>query len=769
MAIKTTAFGYPKIGPNRELKKAIESYWKGEISKEEMLKRAEQVNEERLKKVINAKLDYIPSNDFSLYDFVLDITTMIGEIPPRFKNIEDSLDLYFAMARGTKDAIACEMTKWFDTNYHYIVPEITGGFKLVKNRPLESYKWAKEKFGVETKPVLVGAFTYLSLSKVYEKQEGSLLMKMVKAPESEKFRPLLLELASVYNQMLRELQEAGVKAVQFDEPALVLDNPEEKINDLIDAYNIIMDGITDIEVFVHTYYESLDHFEKITRELPVSGIGLDFVVNNENLENIKSYGFPKDKKLQAGVISGRDPWKSDYVEVLKLIDEIKEHVDEDRIVISNAAPLFHLPVSLEPEKGHLDERLINLLSFADERLKEIKLLKEIINEGKPIPSQSLQQLRDEFKKEEVRKAVEDIDKQEIKRPHEFKERYKKQIELLGLPRFPTTTIGSFPQTKEVRQMRAKFRRGEISAQEYEEFIKKQIEYAIKVQEELELDVLVHGEFERTDMVEFFGEKMDGFAFTKNGWVQSYGTRCVRPPIIYGDVSRPAPMTLKEILYAQSLTKKPVKGMLTGPVTILNWSFYRKDIPKKEIAYQIALALRDEVLDLEKEGIKVIQIDEPAFREGLPLKKRKQEEYLNWAVKAFRLTNNTVKETTQIHTHMCYSEFNEIIEWIYAMDADVISIEASRSKGEIIEAFEKFKYDHGIGVGVYDIHSPRIPSVEEMLEIAERTVQVIDKNLIWINPDCGLKTRGWEETIPSLRNMVKVAKILREKYGEKYDW
>ncbi|RMA97114.1 5-methyltetrahydropteroyltriglutamate--homocysteine S-methyltransferase [Hydrogenothermus marinus] len=769
MAVKTTIFGYPKIGPNRELKKAIESYWKGEISKEEMLKKVEEVDIDRMKRVINADLDYIPSNDFSLYDFVLDVSTMVDMIPKRFRNIEDGLDRYFAMARGTKDAIACEMTKWFDTNYHYIVPEIEGAFKLVKNRPLDSYKWAKEKLGVETKPVLVGAFTYLMLSKVYERQEGSLLMKMVKAEESEKFKPLLFELASVYNQMLRELQEEGVKAVQFDEPALVLDLDEDKINALIDAYRIITEGITDIEIFVHTYYESLDHFEKITKELPVSGIGLDFVVNNENLENLKKYGFPEDKKLQAGVISGRDPWKTDYKQVLNLIEEIKKYVSEDRIILSNAAPLFHLPVSLESEKGHLNEDLLELLSFADERLEEIKTLKQIINKGKEIPSQTLQEFRDKFKNEEVQKAIEDIDNHEIKRPHDFKERYKKQIELLGLPRFPTTTIGSFPQTKEVRQMRAKFRKGEISAEEYENFIKEQIKKAIEIQEELELDVFVHGEFERTDMVEFFGQKMDGFAFTKNGWVQSYGTRCVRPPIIYGDVSRPEPMTIKEIVYAQSLTEKPVKGMLTGPVTILNWSFYRKDIPKKDIAYQIAIALRDEVLDLEKAGIKVIQIDEPAFREGLPLKKRKQEEYLNWAVKAFRLTNNTVAETTQIHTHMCYSEFNEIIEWIYAMDSDVISIEASRSKGEIIEAFEKFNYDHGIGVGVYDIHSPRVPPVEEMLEIAERTVQVIDKNLIWINPDCGLKTRGWEETIPALKNMVQVAKILREKYGEKYDW
>ncbi len=769
MAIKTTAFGYPKIGPNRELKKAVESYWKGEISKEEMIKRAEEVNIQRLEKLKNANLDYVPSNDFSLYDFVLDVSTMFDVVPNRFRNIEDPLDRYFAMARGTKDAIACEMTKWFDTNYHYIVPELTGQFKLVKNRPLESYKWAKEKLGIETKPVLVGPFTFIALGKVYERQEGSLLMHMVKADESEKFRYLVLEIASLYNIMLKELEEAGVKAVQLDEPALVLDRTDEQIQTLIDAYKEMTMGLENIEIHVQTYYESLDHYEKVVNELPVHAIGLDFVVNDENLKNIRKYGFPKDKKLVAGVISGRDPWKTDYKEVLELVEELSGIVGEENLILSNAAPLFHLPVSLEPEKGHLDDRLIGLLSFADERLQELKTLKEIINEGKEVPSQTLQALRDEFKNEEVRKAVSQIDEENIGRKDPFIERYIKQIELMGLPRFPTTTIGSFPQTKEVRQTRAKFRRGEISAEEYETFIKEQIKKTIEIQEEIGLDVLVHGEFERTDMVEFFGEKMDGFAFTKNGWVQSYGTRCVRPPIIYGDVSRPEPMTIKEIVYAQSLTEKPVKGMLTGPVTILNWSFYRKDIPKKEIAYQIALALREEVLDLEKEGIKVIQIDEPAFREGLPLKKSKQEEYLKWAVNAFKLTNDKVKKETQIHTHMCYSEFNEIIEWIYAMDADVISIEASRSKGEIIEAFERFNYDHGIGVGVYDIHSPRIPSVEEMLEIAERTVQVIDKNLIWINPDCGLKTRGWEETIPSLKNMVKVAQILREKYGAEYQW
>ena len=764
MAIKTSAFGYPKIGPNRELKKVVESYWAGQISKEDLFKQTEEIQIQRLKTLKEAELDYIPSNDFSLYDFILDISTMLGVIPKRFGNSYD-LDTYFAMARGSKTAIACEMTKWFDTNYHYIVPEFENEFKLLKNRPLDSYKFAKEKLGIETKPVLVGPFTYIWLGKVPQKQEGTLIVHMVKARESDKFKELVNSVSKVYNQILKELESNGVKAIQLDEPALVLDIDESDVEVLIEAYKNLTDGIKNLEIFVHTYYESLSNYENIVFNLPVQGIGLDFTINDENFENLKKYGFPKDKKLIAGIVSGRDPWKIDFAKTVDFVNQILKFVDEDRLILSNSSPLFHLPVSLEPEKGHLDERLIELLSFANERLDELKTLKKIFNEGLPIPKQNLQALRDEFKDEEVRKKIAQIDEKNIGRKESFKERYVKQISLLGLPKFPTTTIGSFPQTKEVRKARADFTSGKISQDDYENFIKNQIKNAIEIQENLGLDVFVHGEFERSDMVEFFGQKMKGFAFTKNGWVQSYGTRCVRPPIIYGDVSRPEPMTVKEITYAQSLTSKPVKGMLTGPVTILNWSFYRKDIPKKEIAYQIALALSEEVLDLERAGIKIIQIDEPAFREGLPLKKSKQKEYLEWAVNAFKLTNEKVKPETQIQTHMCYSEFNEIIEYIYAMDSDVILIEASRSKGEILDAFEKFNYDHGIGPGVYDIHSPRIPSVEEMLEIAERSVKLIDKNLNWINPDCGLKTRNWEEVIPSLQNMVQVARIMRQRYGD----
>ncbi|MCX7762329.1 MAG: 5-methyltetrahydropteroyltriglutamate--homocysteine S-methyltransferase [Candidatus Kryptonium sp.] len=764
MAIKTTAFGYPKIGPNRELKKIVESYWAGEITREQLYTEAEKIQLQRLSILKDAELDYIPSNDFSLYDFILDISTMLGVVPKRFGETLD-LDTYFAMARGSKTAIACEMTKGFDTNYHYIVPEFEAEFKLLKNRPLESYRFAKEKLGIETKPVLIGPFTYIWLGKIPQKQEGTLLTQMIRAYESDKFKDLVFSASKIYNQILKELETNGVKTIQLDEPALVLDLSDNDIEILIESYKILTDGLKQIEIFVHTYYESLSNYEKVAFELPVHGIGFDFTVNDENFENIKKHGFPTDKKLIAGVISGRDPWKIDFQKTVNFINELTKFVSEDRLILSNSSPLFHLPISLEPEKGHLDDRLIQLLSFANERLDELKILKKIFNENYPIPQQNLQMLIDEFRDEEVRRKVSQINEEEIGRKTPFTERYKKQVSLLGLPKFPTTTIGSFPQTKEVRKARADFNTGKISKEEYENFIKEQIKNAIEIQEKIGLDVLVHGEFERSDMVEFFGQKMKGFAFTKNGWVQSYGTRYVRPPIIYGDVSRPEPMTVKEISYAQSLTSKPVKGMLTGPVTILNWSFYRKDIPKKEIAYQIALALRDEVLDLEKAGIKVIQIDEPAFREGLPLKKAKQKEYLDWAVKAFKLTNEAVKPETQIQTHMCYSEFNDIIEYIYAMDSDVILIEASRSKGEILNAFENFNYDHGIGPGVYDIHSPRVPSVEEMLEIAERSVKVIDKNLIWINPDCGLKTRNWEEVIPSLQNIVQTARIMREKYGD----
>lgn len=764
MSLKITAYGFPKIGPNRELKKSVESYWKQAISKDELFAFAGDVNMDRLKNCIEASLDIVPSNDFSLYDFMLDISTMLGVIPERFKHIDDDLDLYFAMARGEKDIPACEMTKWFNTNYHYIVPELTHNFKFTKNRPLYAYRAAKEKLGISTKPVIIGPFTYISLSKFIDTDPVTGETRTVKAQESGRFREMVLDCAQIYNRMLKELEQEGAEYVQLDEPVMVLDKTEGDADILIEAYGIISAGLKSLKIHFQTYYESLSNYRKIVFNLPVDGIGLDFIESRGNLDSLREFGFPEDKTVIAGVVSGRNPWKTDYKEAVQLIDEIKQYVGEDRIILSNAGPLFHLPYSLEPEKGNMNENVIQLLSFAKERLDELKTLKKIVCGCEKVPYQDLKSVRELFANTEVQAKLNNFKQKNLFR-QDFAQRFDQQEKLLGLPLFPTTTIGSFPQTGEIRKKRADFIAGRISKDEYNEFIKSHIRAIIKLQEEIGIDVLVHGEFERTDMVEFFGEKLCGFAITRNGWVQSYGSRCVRPPIIYGDVYRPSPMTVDEIKYAQSLTGKYVKGMLTGPVTMVNWTFYRRDIPKQDVAFQIAMALSDELQDLESAGIKIIQIDEPAFREGLPLKKADQESYLVWAVDSFKLACAKVKPQTQIHTHMCYSEFNEIIDYIYNMDSDVISIEASRSKGEILQAFEKFNYNHGIGVGIYDIHSPRIPSCEEMEEIAVRSLKVIDKSLLWINPDCGLKTRGYEETIPALKNMVKVAVSLREKYKE----
>lgn len=743
MAVKTTVFGYPKIGPQRELKKALESYWNGKISQSELLIEAEKliVNNAR---TVSALLPsgMVPSNEFSLYDFILDISVMFDVIPERFRDISDPVDRYFAMARGTSKAPACEMTKWFNTNYHYIVPELNGtvDFKIVENKPLREFRLIKEKLNLQTKPVITGPFTFLKCAKL----------------KGEKFYELLFKIAHVYNQLLNELSQEGVSEIQIDEPAFVLDLTDDEVNKLQECYR----EITNIEnkntrIYIQTYYESVSNYEKLVYNLPVHGFGLDFIDGEENIDNILKFGFPEDKILIAGVVSGRDPWKTDFNKTMKLIEKLIKFVTLDRLILSNSCPLFHLPVSVKLESG--PSEILNLLSFANERIEELTLLREIID-GKEIPVQNLSESRDSGLKEKI----EEIDRKDLKRYPEFKERYKKQLRDLALPLFPTTTIGSFPQTKQVRKVRADYKSGKISEQEYEKFIQEEIKNAIKIQEEIGLDVLVHGEFERTDMVEFFAEKLKGFFVTKNGWVQSYGSRCVRPPIIYGDILRTEPLVLKETLYAQSLTKKPVKAILTGPVTMLQWS-YPRQIPKREIAYQIAFALQEEVMELEKAGIKIIQIDEPALKEGMPLKKEKVNDYFDWAIKSFKIVTHAVRPETQIHTHMCYSDFNDIIEKIYELDADVISIEASRSKGEILSAFEKFKYDHGIGIGVYDIHSPRIPRVEEILDIIERSIKVIDKSLLWINPDCGLKTRGWEETIPSLKNMVKAALISRKKY------
>ena len=768
--MRTWAFGYPKLGEKREYKKLLEGFWNGKITEEEFLKGIEDLERYRLE-TYRQYVDSVPVGELNLYDFMLDTALMLGVIPERFKG-KEGLELYYDMARGKQ---ALEMTKWFNTNYHYLVPEIEKAeFTLRENKPLKAWKEAKEKFGVEGRPVIVGPYTFLKLSKTLQKvgEEGGLpIYHMEKIEDPAVLKALMEKLIPVYRQMLEELKEAGVKEVQIDEPAFVLNLNDEEVAIIEDAYKKLTEGLEGIDLYIVTYYEGIDdrYFERIVN-LPVTGIGLDFVSSERNLKNIRQKGFPKGKKLVAGVVPGRNVWRLDLNKTAELLRELANIVGEENLIISNAQPLYHLPITVEPE-NKLPEGLKERLSFAKERLQEIALLKKLL-EGDEAAKKKADEisalLAQPFgRNEEVVARIKNLKEEDFVRKPSYPERDKVQREQLKLPLFPTTTIGSFPQTPDVRKARVKYRKGELSEEEYKKFIQGKIKEAIELQEELGLDVFVHGEFERSDMVEYFAELLDGIATTSHGWVISYGSRVYRPPIIYGDVSRPNPMTVEWITYAQSLTDKPVKGMLTGPVTILNWSYAREDIPRSEIAYQIGLAILDEVLDLERNGIKIIQIDEPAFREAVPIKKEEWEGYFDWAIKAFRLSNAKVKPETQIHTHMCYSDFNDIIEQIYEMDFDVISIEASRSKGEIIEAFERFgKWDRQIGVGVYDIHSPAIPTKEEMKAVMLRVMKVLPKELLWVNPDCGLKTRKWEEVIPALKNMVEMAKELREEYGNK---
>ena len=756
--MKAVAFGFPKLGEKREFKRLLEDFWRGRITEEELHKGMKDLNLKRAN-VYSEFVDLIPSNELSYYDFMLDTALMLGCVPSRFGEYR-GLDTYFEMARGKN---ALEMTKWFNTNYHYLVPEIEGDeFKLLMNKPLEDFTFFKEK-GLLTVPHLIGPFTFLRLSKALKRKEGDLpLYEVERIEERDLFERLMEKIAPVYLKVLKTLKEAGCERVHFEEPALVMDTEPWQWELLEKVYRDLSGSGLFIAVF--TYYDSVSDYERFV-SLPVNGLHLDLVSNGENLENIKKNGFPEDKELIAGLINGRQPWRANLKEKLKVLEEISKVAKA--LSVSNSCPLYHLPVTVELE-DELPQGLKERLSFAKEKLKELKVIKEAflgkedaIKEAK----ESERLLKIPFgENPEVRRRITSLKEEDFRRELPYRERVKIQKDILKLPLLPTTTIGSFPQTEEVRRMRTAYRTGRISEKEYKDFIKKQIEKVIAFQEEIGLDVLVHGEFERTDMVEFFAFKMDGIATTKHGWVLSYGSRVYRPPIIYGDVSRKGPMTLEEITYAQSLTEKPVKGMLTGPVTILNWSYHREDIPKREIAYQIALALLDEVKDLEKAGIRVIQIDEPAFREGVPLKRKDWPEYFDWAVKAFRLCSRARPET-QIHTHMCYSEFNDIIEYIYQMDFDVISIEASRSKGEIISAFERFKgWDRQIGIGVYDIHSPAVPEKEEIKAVIKRAMKVLPAHLLWVNPDCGLKTRRWEEVRPSLKNMVDAARELREEVG-----
>lgn len=756
---KSSVLGYPRIGADREWKKALEAFWSGKLDEDTFHTRLQEIRLNHLRKLHDQGIDLIPVNDFSYYDHILDTAVMFGIVPKRFTYDGGAvpLSVYYGIARGTKDAAASEMTKWFNTNYHYIVPELNDVTPaLTENKPLIAYREAKEKLGIEGKPVIVGPLTFLKLSKGYDKSETEAWL--------ERLLPL-------YTQVLRELAEEGVQWVQIDEPVLVTELSKDDLQLLQNIYTTFADAVPNLNILLQTYFESVENYSDIIT-LPVQGIGLDFVQGlSGNLQSIKTNGFPADKILGAGIIDGRGIWKASLQEKLSLLDVLIEQVAPERLIVQSSCSLLHVPVTTERE-SNLDPALKSSLAFADEKLKEIALLTkactsrhaDILN-AIDKADQALLPLKQsqERNRINVQHAVAALRLQEPSRSLPFAKRHNAQQEKWKLPLFPTTTIGSFPQSAEVRKTRQLWRKSELSNEQYTQFIQEQIDAWIQIQEEIGLDVLVHGEFERTDMVEFFGEKLAGFAFTQYGWVQSYGSRCVKPPIIFGDVAFVQAMTVEETKYAQSKTQRPVKGMLTGPITIMNWSFVRDDIPREHIAYQLAYALRQEVEALEQAGIGMIQVDEPAVREGLPLKQNEQADYLAWAVKAFRISTCTVQETTQIHTHMCYCEFHDMIDSIEAMDADVISIETSRSHGELIHSFELNTYKLGIGLGVYDIHSPRIPSVEEMTTMIERALRVLDPKLFWINPDCGLKTRGREETIASLRNMVEATQIAREQH------
>ncbi|MEG9461224.1 5-methyltetrahydropteroyltriglutamate--homocysteine S-methyltransferase [Bacillus amyloliquefaciens] len=757
--IKTSNLGFPRIGLNREWKKALEAYWKGNTDKETFLKELDGLFLSAVKTQLDQHIDIVPVSDFTHYDHVLDTAVSFNWIPERFRSITDPVDTYFAIARGVKDAVSSEMTKWFNTNYHYIVPEYDESieFRLTRNKQLDDYRRIKEEFGAETKPVIVGPYTFVTLAKGYEESEAKAIQK---------------RLVPLYVQLLKELEAEGVKWVQIDEPALVTASSED-VRAAKELYESITKELSGLKVLLQTYFDSVDAYEELV-SYPVQGIGLDFVHDKgRNLDQLKKHGFPKDKVLAAGVIDGRNIWKIDVEERLDAALDILSHADVEELWIQPSSSLLHVPVAKHPDE-HLEKDLLNGLSYAKEKLAELGVLKEGLLSGKAAVSEQIEESKAALKALKAfatgansaqKEELNQLSEKDFSRPASFEERLALQNESLGLPLLPTTTIGSFPQSAEVRSARQKWRKKDWTDEQYQAFINAETKRWVDIQEEIGLDVLVHGEFERTDMVEYFGEKLAGFAFTKYAWVQSYGSRCVRPPVIFGDVEFIEPMTVKDTVYAQSLTEKHMKGMLTGPVTILNWSFPRVDISRKEIAFQIGLALRKEVKALEDAGIQIIQVDEPALREGLPLKTQDWDEYLTWAAEAFRLTTSSVQNETQIHTHMCYSNFEDIVDTINDLDADVITIEHSRSHGGFLEYLKEHPYVKGLGLGVYDIHSPRVPATEEIYQIIDDALEVCPTDRFWVNPDCGLKTRQQEETVAALKNMVDAAKQARKKQAQ----
>ncbi|MDH7445934.1 5-methyltetrahydropteroyltriglutamate--homocysteine S-methyltransferase [Aquimarina sp. 2201CG14-23] len=768
----THNLGYPRIGSKRELKKVSEQYWSGKTTYKNLLQVGKNIRQENWLLQQKAGIDLIPSNDFSFYDHVLDMSLMVGAIPKRYQNLLarnlNPMDLYFAMARGYQndehDITAMEMTKWFDTNYHYIVPEFYKDqeFQQFSSKVIDEFYEAKE-LGIQTKPVLIGPISYLLLGK--EKEAGFHRVELID------------KLLVVYVDIIKKLVALGAEWIQLDEPFLGLDITTKEKEAYKETYLKLKSTFPDLKILVTTYFEGIeDNLELISEELLIDAIHIDLVRCPEQLDKVLD-SIPVRMQLSLGVVDGRNVWKNNFQKSLEYIYKAIAKRKENTILIAPSCSLLHAPCDLELENQNenLPLELIDWLSFAKQKLDEVVVLKRLVdfNKEDEILDKLDKNITSHFNRSnsnlihnpEVKKRVTTISEKDMVRDNSFKLRKEVQREDLGLPLFPTTTIGSFPQTKAVRSWRYKYKKGDISKEEYDQFLKQEIKQTIQWQEEIELDVLVHGEFERNDMGEYFGERLDGFAFTKFGWVQSYGSRCVKPPIIYGSIHRPNSMTVDWTLYAQSLTPKLVKGMLTGPVTMLQWSFVRDDQPRAITCKEIALAIRDEVKDLEDHGIKIIQIDEPALREGLPLKHRDWNSYLEWAIASFRISSSVVANQTQIHTHMCYSEFNDIIGHIADMDADVITIECSRSQMELLDAFSDFKYPNQIGPGVYDIHAPRIPSIEEMVSLIAKAQQFISEDQLWINPDCGLKTRGWEETKKALEIMVTAAKQLRQEVLE----
>lgn len=755
--MQTHILGFPRIGRNRELKKALEGYWKGELSEKQLRDTADELKKQHWKLQHDAGLSFVTVGDFSLYDHVLDLTVALGAIPQRFQNAGSALDIYFAMARGdsSRNIPAMEMTKWFNTNYHYLVPELSSGQAF---RP--SIEWLENdvvlagQLGFHAKPVLLGPITYLALAK---DRTGSSRWDS------------LPQLTEIYISFLEHLAPQ-CDWIQIDEPILCTDMSDSLRKTFLETYRSIRKHLPSARTLLTTYFSSLGDNLSTALASECSGLHLDLCAGNLPIADVLT-ALPEHMSLSLGVVDGHNIWKTNCASVLPALRNAALKRGHDKLLVGSSCSLLHVPVDLDLETA-LDPEIKSWMAFAAQKCREIALLgqtidgewePECLNENRlAIESRHLNMKTFD---PAVRRRCKAVTPEMLNRKSPYAVRCRKQQEALELPLFPTTTIGSYPQTEAIRKARREYRKGELSPVAYEAFLKDTIRDTVEQQEALGLDVLVHGEPERTDMVEYFGQQLEGFCFTEHGWVQSYGSRCVKPPVLYGDVSRKSPMTVSWLAYAQSLTKKPMKGMLTGPVTILCWSFVRDDLEREDVCRQLALALRDEVLDLERTGLKIIQIDEAALREGLPLRKKDAEKYLQWAIDAFRLTVSGVEDTTQIHTHMCYSEFNAILKWIAAMDADVISIEASRSDMDLLQAFVDFKYPSTIGPGVYDIHSPRVPGLEEILERLEQALRFIAPEKLWVNPDCGLKTRAWPETLLSLGNMVQAARILREKYAD----